>query len=298
MTLKIGADRAFAPASARMPARLIAGAPPLAAGALLLLLAGAAPGALWPTQALHWQWQTAAFVAAVAAGAIAAALIAWLAARSSRLAGERDEAVKSSLDHEEILAEAQHRIGNVLSVISAMLSVQSRELSDPAARRAIEQAAGRVRVIAEVNRALDRLTSVSARIDDAFVGELVAKCIESAGAESRIRHETSIDPIDLPKLMLTPLALLVNECVNNALDHDLPGEAQGAIAIRLEARSEEQGARRLTITAARIVPKPDFESNAAAGGASLAFMNAFSLQLNGSLSFMRDDRATTAMLTF
>ena len=181
MTLKIGADpadRTLAAVAARAPARVIAAAAPLAAGALLFLLAGAAPGALRLPQASIWRWQTAALLAVVATAAIAAALIAWLAARCIRLAGERDEAMGLSLDREAMLAEAQHRIGNVLSVISAMLNVQSRELGDLGARRAIEQAAGRVRVIAEINRALDRLTSMDARITDNFVGELVAKCIE------------------------------------------------------------------------------------------------------------------------
>jgi two-component sensor histidine kinase len=300
MTLKIGADPAdpaLAAVAARAPARVIAAAAPLAAGALLFLLAGAAPGALPPPQASIWGWRTAALLAVVATAAVAALLIASLAARCIRLAGERDEAVELGLDREARLAEAQHRMGNVLSVISAMLSVQSRELGDPGARRAIEQAAGRVRVIAEVNRALDRLTSMDARIDDVFVSELVAKCIESAGAESRVRHETTIDPIDLPKLMLTPLALLVNECVNHALEHDFPGEAQGVITVRLEAPSEERGLRRLTIEASGPVPPPDFESSAAPS-ASLAFMNAFAVQLLGSLRLMSDERATRAVLTF
>jgi two-component sensor histidine kinase len=297
MTLKIGAsraDRALAAVAARASARLIAAMPPPAAGALLFLPAGAAPGALWLPQTSIWRWQTAALLAIAM---IAALLIAWLAARCIRLAGQRDEAMRLSLDREAMLAETLHRLGNNLSVISAMLNVQSRELGDLGARRAIEQAAGRVRVIAEVNRALDRLTSMDARIDDMFVGELVAKCIESAGAESRVRHETTIDPIDLPKLMLTPLALLVNECVNNALEHDFPGEAHGVITIRLEARSEEQGMRRLTITAAGLVPPPDFESSAGRS-ASLAFMNAFALQLDGSLRLAPDERATRAVLTF
>jgi len=300
MTLKIGAspaDSALATVVERAPARVIAAVPPLAAGALLFLLASAAPGARWLPQAPIWRWQTAALLAVVAFAAIAAVLIAWLAARCIRLAGERDEAMTLSLDREARLAEARHLIGNVLSVISAMLSVQSRELGELGARRAIDQAAGRVRVIAEVNRALDHLTSVYARITDIFVGELVAKCIESAGAESRVRHETSIDPIDLPKLMLTPLALLLNECVDNALEHDFPGEAHGVITVRLEARSEEHGMRRLTITAAGLVPPPEFEVSAARS-TSLAFMNAFALQLDGSLRLVRDERATRAVLTF
>ena len=122
-----------------------------------------------------------------------------------------------------------------------MLSLQSRQLVDPGARRAIEQAAGRIGVIGDINHRLNHLTSLDVRIDDPFVGELVAKSIDAAGAGNRVRCETSVDPIDLPTLLLTPLALLLNECVTNVLEHDFPGVAQGVIAVRLEARSEEQG---------------------------------------------------------
>ena len=59
----------------------------------------------------------------------------------------------------------------------------------------------------------------------------------------------SVDPVDLPSLLLTPLALLLNECVTARSNTDFPGERQGVVTVRLEARSEEQGARRLTIAA-------------------------------------------------
>ena len=71
-----------------------------------------------------------------------------------------------------------------------MLSLQSRQLGDLGARRAIEQAAGRIRVIGDINQLLNHLTSTHARIDDPVVSELVVKCIEGAGAENRVRYET------------------------------------------------------------------------------------------------------------
>jgi two-component system, sensor histidine kinase PdtaS len=262
------------------------------AGAFVFLLAGAADGAFWSPQTTYWQ-----ALALLAIAAILAALIARVGSRYFRLAAERDEAVQLSLERETRLAEAQHRIGNNLSVISALLSLKSRQLADLGARRVVEQAAGRIRVVAEVNQMLNHLTSADARIDNMFVGELVAKCIEAAGAENRVRHETSIDPIDLPKPMLTPLALILNECVNNALEHGFPGDAQGVIIVRLEARSDEQGARRLTIADDGRGPPGDFNS-ATARSSGLAFVNAFALQLGGSFRLERDERGTRAVLTF
>lgn len=234
-------------------------------------------------------------VAAVAA--IAAVLIAWLATCRIRFAGERNEAMRASLEREAMLAEARHRIGNNLTVISAMLSVQRRQLANLGARRAIEQAAGRIRVIGDINHLLNHLTSSNVQIDDVLVGELVAKCIDEAGAENRVQHETSLDAIELPRLLLTPFALLLNECVNGALEHDFPGEAHGVIRVRFEAQSEEQGARRLTLTAEGPVPPTDFEWGSARA-AGLAFMKAFALQLGGSFRLERVERGTRAMLIF
>jgi two-component system, sensor histidine kinase PdtaS len=244
-----------------------------------------------------WRWQAPALLAVAAIAAVATALIAWLATCCIRLAGERDEARRVSLHGEARLAEAQHRIGNNLTVISAMLSIQSRQLGDPGARRAIEQAAGRIRVIADINYLLNHLTSLNVRIDGPFVGELVAKSIVAAGAENRVGYETSVEPVDLPRLLLTPLALLLNECVTSALQHDFPSEARGVIAVRLEARSDEQGVRRLTIAAGGSSPPTDLDSSAAPD-AGLAFMNAFALQLDGSFRLERGERGTRAALIF
>ena len=135
--------------------------------------------------AASWGWQTPALLSVAAFAAVAAALIAWLATCCLRLAGERDEARRVSPDGEGRLAEAQHRIGNNLTVVSAMLSIESRQLGDLGARRAIEQAAGRIRVIGDINHLLNHLTSLNVRIDDPFVGELVAKSIDAAAAEKR-----------------------------------------------------------------------------------------------------------------
>ena len=77
--------------------------------------------------------------------AVVAALIAWLATCCLWFAGERGEARSVSLDGGARLAEAQHRIGNNLTVISAMLRIlQSRQLVDLGRPTRNQQAAGRI----------------------------------------------------------------------------------------------------------------------------------------------------------
>jgi two-component system, sensor histidine kinase PdtaS len=211
-----------------------------------------------------------------------------------RAAEERDEALRLSAERETMLAETEHRVANNLAAISAMLSVQGRRLDDGVARRAIEGAAGRIRVVGELNRMFNRLTSNDARIDDAFVGDLVANCI-AAGAEDRVRYETSIDPIDLPRRNFLLVALMLNECVNNALEHGFPGRNGGTIAICLEASYDGRGRHRLTIADDGVGPPAGFDSTGAQS-AGLAFVNSFALQIGGSFRLESGGRGARSVL--
>ena len=196
-----------------------------------------------------------------------------------------------------MLAENQHRIGNNLAAISSMLSLQGRRLGDGVARHAIEGAAGRIRVVGEINRMFNRLTSNDARIDNAFVADLAAHCVAALGAEDRVRYETSIDPIDTPKRNLLLVALILNECVNNALEHGFPGDESGTITIRLEASRGGEGKHRLTVEDDGVGPPAEFDSTEART-AGLVFVNSFTLQIGGSFRLESGARGARSVLTF
>ncbi len=175
----------------------------------------------------RFEWQTSAAVAAlfaIALAAVPAVTASRLAADARRIAKERDEALQRSAQSEMALNEVQHRIGNHLSVVSAMLSIQGRQFDDHKAKRAIEEAGRRIRVMAEINSIMKAITSEETRIDDIFIGELVSKCIAAAGVENRVRIETLIKPVYISKELLPPLALIINECVTNTIEHGFPDE--------------------------------------------------------------------------
>src|SRR5271166_860511 len=171
------------------------------AASLFALLSGAGAWCVFLVLDPNLGWRVSALLAVIyliAIGALQAVLVDRFSAAFRRVEAEKGEALRLSAERETMLAETQHRIGNNLAAISAMLSLQGRRLGDGVARHAIEGAAGRIRVVGELNRMFDRLTSDYARIDDAFVGDLAANCITAVGAEDRVRYETSIDPIELP----------------------------------------------------------------------------------------------------
>lgn len=264
------------------------------------LFLGAGAWGIFAASEATFGWQISALVAIVYLIAIAGfqvVLVDRLSAAFRRLEAERAEALRLGAERDTVHAEAQHRIGNSLSVISAMLSVQARQLSDRVARHAIAGAAGRVRAIAEINRMITKLPSEDMRLDDAFVRELVAKCIAAVGAEERVRYETSIEPIDLPERMLLPVALVLTECVNNALEHGFPGDACGAITIRLEGSHDERGDHRLTIADDGPGPPAGFDATKARS-AGLMLVNSFALQVGGSFRLEGEGRGARSVLTF
>lgn len=270
------------------------------AGSLLALISGAGAWGVFAATHATLGWLLSALVAVayvIAVGGLQALLVDRFSAAYLRATAERDQALRLRAESETMLAEIQHRIANNLAAISAMLSVQGRQLDDGVARRAIEEAAGRVRVVSELNRTFDRVTSNHGRIDDAFVGGLVANCIAAAGAEGRVRYEMSIDPIDLPRRNLLLVALILNECVNNALEHGFRGGDSGTIAIRFEAFREERGKHRLTVADDGVGPPAGFDSTEA-HSPGLTFVNSFALQLGGSFRLESGGRGARSVLIF
>ena len=270
------------------------------AASLLALVSGAGAWGIFAATHADLGWSLSVLVAVAYLTAIGAwqwLLVERSSAAYRRAAEERDEALRLSAERETMLAETEHRIANNLAAISAMLSIQGRRLDDGVARRAIEGAAGRIRVVGELNRMFNRLTSNDARIDDAFVGDLVANCIAAVGAEDRVRYETLIDPIDLPRRNILLVALMLNECVNNALEHGFPGRDGGAIKIRLEASFDGRGKHRLTIADDGVGPPAGFDSTGAQS-AGLVFVNSFALQIGGSFRLESGGRGARSILIF
>jgi two-component system, sensor histidine kinase PdtaS len=274
------------------PARMIAGflALILVLGALCVFAAA--------DVSLGWQRSLLLAVAyLIAIGAFQRMLTGRFSSFYRRVEAERLEALQRSAERETMLAETQHRIANNLSVVSAMLSIQGRQLGDPAARNAIQGAAARIRVVAEINLMFNRLESTPARIDQAFVRNLVAKCIAVAGAEERVSYQISIGPTELPMRSLLPLALIINECVNNALEHGFPGDARGTITIGLAALSDEPSKHRLTIDDDGLGPPTEFDATEARS-AGLMFVNSFAVQIGGSFRLEARRPGARSVLTF
>jgi signal transduction histidine kinase len=107
----------------------------------------------------------------------------------------KDTSLHESLAHKDgLMREIHHRVKNNLQVISSLLSMQQRALTDPAARQAITDTRQRITALALIYRALYQGADLK-RVDlRPFLEELTAQVLASDSAHA-IRTEVHADPL-------------------------------------------------------------------------------------------------------
>lgn len=117
------------------------------------------------------------------------------------------------------IREIHHRVKNNLQTISSLLRLQGRRLKSPEAKAAVEESVRRIRTIALVHETL----SHEAGHDVAFmeiVRPLARMAEESLQSPDRpVRFRVIGDGGKLPAHVATPLAVVLTELLQNAVDH-------------------------------------------------------------------------------
>jgi len=209
------------------------------------------------------------------------------------LRAEREKALHHAGQRDTLFKELQHRIGNNLQSVSALLNVQMRAVSDPAAKRALADAVQRVGIIADIHRMFHDPAHADGRIDEDFVRELAERCIAAAGAGDKVSLVTSITPIALPQDKFLPVALIMTECINNALEHGLGARDHATIEVMLSRTGTDCD---LTVRDDGPGLAPGFDV-ATARSIGMTVLRAFASQLDGRFS-MTSEAGTVCRLTF
>ena len=134
------------------------------------------------------------------------------------------------------IREIHHRVKNNLQTIQSLLRLQSRRLESAEARAAVEQSARRIGSIAIVHETLSAETADVVDFD-AVVRRVVGMVEEGLGSVERpvrVRIEGSLGPLAGDVAM--PLAVVLTELVQNAIDHAGPGEREIRIGLSATLR--------------------------------------------------------------
>jgi two-component sensor histidine kinase len=133
--------------------------------------------------------------------------------RRDRLLMSKDAAIR----------EVHHRVKNNLQTISSLLRIQSRRMARGEARHALEESERRVRSIAVVHEILSRDTTDEVDFND-ILPSLVRMAEDMGSSDRPVRINYRGEAGRLQASVATPLAVVLNELLQNAAEHARPDE--------------------------------------------------------------------------
>lgn len=158
-----------------------------------------------------------------------------------------DELRRAVAEKDALLREIHHRVKNNMAVISSLLSLQSEDFTDPTLLDQLAKVRRRIRAMALVHDQLyhsDDYHSIN-------LGEYAERLTDSlrpshSGTGGAVGLETRIGDVQVTIDTAIPCGLILNELINNSLEHAFPDTSSGLVVVsfdRLEDGRYELGVR-------------------------------------------------------
>jgi two-component sensor histidine kinase/tetratricopeptide (TPR) repeat protein/GAF domain-containing protein len=145
----------------------------------------------------------------------------------------RDSLQASLHEKEVMLKEIHHRVKNNMQVISSLLNLQSRYITDAQALEYFKQSVQRVNTMALVHEKLYQSENLAEVRMDAYIEEFVQLLRTSFREKKHIEIVTTVEPVRLSIDAAVPVGLIINELLTNAMKYAFAGRDAGTISITL-----------------------------------------------------------------
>jgi two-component sensor histidine kinase len=138
---------------------------------------------------------------------------------------------------EATIREVHHRVKNNLQTVASLLRLQARRLGDhPQAVAALEDSVRRITSIALVHETLTE--EFEGAVDMADVARRVVRMLEGSLGRDDAHIELHTASVRVDAAVATPLAVVLNELIQNAVEHGL-GEGQGTVTVELRGGGDQ-----------------------------------------------------------
>ena len=212
----------------------------------------------------------------------------------------RDETEARRQDEElrvkvAMIQEIHHRVKNNMQTIASLLRLQSRRAESAETRRALQEGINRILSVAVIHEFLAHQDARVINIRDVSL-RIINQVREGVlDQEKGIRLDLQGPNIYLPTQPATVCALVINELLQNALEHGYDRQEGGTVTVNLQDDGE-----RITISVDDDgVGLPEEFDLARTGSLGLQIVKALTTgDLKGEFELRSKDKGVSAMVTF
>ncbi len=205
------------------------------------------------------------------------------------LALKNVEIEEQNKEKEMLLKEIHHRVKNNLQIISSLLSMQTRTLSDSKTIDAMKESQSRVKTMALIHEKLYQYDNLARINMSEYMRQLSDFLSQTYRSEKSIKVIIESEGINLDIDTAVPLGLITNELLSNALKYAFEDMEQGEITIKLLKNTEGHYVLTISDTGKGLATDMDIENSKSLG---LKLVRTLTRQINGNLSISSSPGAT------
>jgi two-component sensor histidine kinase len=153
--------------------------------------------------------------------------------RINRLILQKNETLEQLVVEKEwLLKEVHHRVKNNLHTVNCLLDAQACYLENDALK-AIQQSQQRIYAMSMIHQKIYQSDDIRTINMANYLPEFIIYLRDSFGAPGNIQFEVEIETLELGVAHAVPVALIVNEAVNNSIKHAFAENEGGTIMVTL-----------------------------------------------------------------
>ncbi|MET0240291.1 MAG: response regulator [Sphingobium sp.] len=143
-----------------------------------------------------------------------------------------------------MLQEVNHRVANSLQLVSSFVHLQSRLLTDEAAKAALADTQRRIAAVAQVHKHLYTSSNIAEVDMGDYLGALLSELSGTWSTPAAPRDiAVTADALRIPTDRAVTLGIIVTELVTNACKYAYAGDAAGGVRVILQ----QDGPRSLSL---------------------------------------------------